>query len=141
MTERKFRQAAWTYFGYGVIYWGTALYLQLHVFEVRGRLLFWFALGALIAVGVPWLLVQRRPWFERWVLSRRDFARILAALVIARAGAVAWFAVNGAESTRMPRMGGGVPTGPAGAWAMALVAVITGVMLARAGWAADARRE
>ncbi len=102
---------------------------------------FWFALGALIAVGFPWLLVRRRPWFERWVLSRRDFARLLAVLVFARAAAVAWLALNRPESIRMPRLGSGVPTSPAGAWAMALVALVTGVMLARAGWAPEATHE
>jgi len=70
--EGRFRQAAWAYLAYGVIYWLTALWLQLTVFPVRGRLLVWFGLGALIAVGVPWVLVRRRPWFERWILSRRD---------------------------------------------------------------------
>lgn len=138
MTEAKFRQAAGTYFVYGVIYWVTALYLQLHVFRVRGSLLLWFAIGALIAVGVPWLLARRRAWFERWVLSRRDFARILAVLVAVRAVLVARIAIRGPESMPMPGVGGGVPTTAAGAWAMAVVALVTAVMLARAGWAREA---
>jgi len=139
--ETSFRQAAWAYLAYGVIYWLSALYLQLRVFEVRRAGLFWFALGALIALGVPWLLIRRRPWFERWVLSRRDFARLLAVLVFARAAAVGWFALDGPQSLRMPRMGGGVPPSPASAWAMAVVALAAGVMLARAGWAAGAGPE
>jgi hypothetical protein len=141
MTEVKFRQAAWTYFGYGAVYWLTAMYLQLRVFEVRAGARGWFALGALIAIGVPWLLARRRPWFERWVLSRRDFARVLTLLVLVRAAAVARLALTGAEPTRMPRLGGGVPTSSAGAWAMALIALATGAMLARAGWAAQASPE
>jgi hypothetical protein len=137
--EASFRQAAWTYLAYGLIYWLSALYLQLRVFEVRPAvLLFWFVLGAVIALGVPWLLIRRRPWFERWVLSRRDFARLLAVLVFARAAAVGWLAVGGSQSLRMPRLGGGVPPSPASAWAMAAVALAAGVMLARAGWAAGA---
>ncbi|OGK96014.1 MAG: hypothetical protein A3D33_07865 [Candidatus Rokubacteria bacterium RIFCSPHIGHO2_02_FULL_73_26] len=130
----RFRQAAWAYLAYGVIYWLTALWLQLTVFPVRGRLLVWFGLGALIAVGVPWLLVRPRPWFERWILSRRDVTRILAALVALRAVYVARLAVSGAESLRMPGLGGGVPPSTAGAVLMALVAAATAVMLIRAGW-------
>jgi len=140
MTEAKFRQAAWTYFVYGVIYWVTALSLQLRVFVARGSV-FWFAIGALIAVGFPWLLARRRAWFERWVLSRRDFARIVAVLVAVRALLVARIAIKGAETLRMPGIGGGVPTDPAGAWVMTLVALATAVMLARAAWAPEAAAE
>src|SRR5438034_836731 len=114
--ERRFRQAAWTYLGYGIVYWLTALYLQLAVFPVRGRPLVWFGVGALIAVGVPPLLYRRRRWFERWVLSRRDCTRILAVLVAIRALYVARLALVGAESTRMPAFGGGVPPSALGAW-------------------------
>ncbi len=115
--ESRFRQAAWTYLGYGIVYWFTALYLQLAVFPVRSAPLFWFGAGGLLAVGVPWLLYRPRRWFERWVLSRR--ARL---------------ALVGAESMRMPGFGGGVPPSPAGAWPMALVAAVTAAMLARAAW-------
>ena len=132
--ERRFRQAAWTYLGYGIVYWLTALYLELAVFPVRGRPLVWFGVGALIAVGVPPLLYRRRRWFERWVLSRRDCTRILAVLVAIRALYVARLALVGAESTRMPAFGGGVPPSPLGAWLMALVAALTATMLARAAW-------
>src|SRR2546425_5018596 len=133
MTEAKFRQAAWTYFVYGVIYWVTALSLQLRVFVVRGSV-FWFAIGALIAVGFPWLLARRRAWFERWVLSRRDFARIVAVLVAVRALLVARIAIKGAEPLRMPGIGGGGPTGPARARGMTLVALATaGVVAPGAG--------
>lgn len=138
MAGARYRQAAWTYFGYGVIYWFTAFYLQRRVFEVRGALLFWFGVGALIAVGFPWLLIRPRAWFERWILTRRDFARILAALVAVRAAVVGWIAARGLQGTRMPRLGGGVPTDPAGAWLLALVALVTAVMLARAAWGAEA---
>ena len=132
--QSRFRQAAWTYLGYGIVYWFSALYLQLAVFPVRGAPLFWFGAGALIAVGVPWLLYRPRRWFERWVLSRRDLTRILAVLVAVRAVYVARLALVGAESTRMPAFGGGVPPSPLGAWLMALVAALTAAMLARAAW-------
>jgi hypothetical protein len=138
--EPRFRQAAWTYLGYGVVYWVTALWLQLTVFPVRGPLLVWFGAGALIAVGVPWLLWAPRAWFERWVLSRRDFARILAVLVALRAVFVGRLALLGPESMRMPGMGGGVPPNAAGAWLMAAIAAVTAVMLARAAWQCEASR-
>ncbi len=136
--ERKFRQAAWTYLAYGVVYWITALYLQLTVFPARGSM-FWFGAGALIAVGVPWILAAPRPWFERWVLARRDVARILAVLVAVRAVFVARLALAGPESMRMPSFGGGVPPNAAGAWLMAAIAAATAVMLARAAWQRDER--
>ena len=132
--ERKFRQAAWTYLGYGVVYWLVALYLQLTIFPIGGRMLVWFVVGAAIAVGVPWLLVRRRGGFERWILSRRDFTRLMAVLVAARTVAVVSIALHGPATMRMPSFGAGVPTTEAGAWLMALVAAATAVMLARAGW-------
>jgi hypothetical protein len=135
--EQRFRRAAWTYLGYGIVYWFTALYLQLAVFPVRGRTLFWFGAGAVIAVGVPWLLCRPRGWFERWVLSRRDFARLLALLVAIRAVMVARLALVGAESMRMPSFGGGVPPSPVGAWLMAAVAALTAAMLAHAAWSSE----
>jgi hypothetical protein len=135
--DSRFRHAAGTYLVYGVIYWVTALYLQLTIGPARGPLVPWFGLGALLAVGIPWLLWTRRPWFERWILSRRDLTRILAVLVALRALAVARITLGGAESMRMPSMGGGVPPSPAGAWVMALIALATAVMLARAAWAGE----
>ncbi|OGL19878.1 MAG: hypothetical protein A3F92_06930 [Candidatus Rokubacteria bacterium RIFCSPLOWO2_12_FULL_71_22] len=138
--DARFRQAAWAYLTYGVIYWFTALWLQLTVFPVRGRLLLWFGVGAVIALGVPWLLLRPRRWFERWILSRRDFTRILAVLVALRAVYVARLAVSGGEALRMPSFGGGVPPGTAGAWLMAVTAAATAAMLIRAGWQDEAQR-
>jgi hypothetical protein len=135
--DSRFRAAAWTYFVYGVIYWVVALYLQLTVLSVRQGLLVWFAVGALIAIGVPWLLVRRRPGFERWVLSRRDFARIITVLVAVRAVTIAWLAWQGPEALRMPRFGGGIPSSQMGAWLMALVAAATAVVVGRAAWASE----
>lgn len=135
--DARFRQAAWTYFGYGLVYLAVALYLQLAVFGVARRLLVWFVIGGVIAVGVPWLLVRRRRGFERWVLSRRDFARILTGLVAVRALIVTAIAVHGPGTVRMPAFGGGVPTTTPGTWLMAAVAAVTAVMLARAAWAEE----
>ena len=56
----------------------------------------WFVVGALFVVVFPWLLVRERGWFDRWVLSRRDFARVLTLLVALRA-------IEVARIARMPR--------------------------------------
>ena len=135
--DGRFRQAAVTYLAYGIVYWLVALYLELRVFAVAPRLLVWFVIGAAIAVGVPWLLWRRRAWFERWILCRRDFARILALLVALRAFVIAHLATQGSPSLRMPRFGGGIPRSPAGAWLMALIAAVAAVALARAAWARE----
>jgi hypothetical protein len=132
--DDRFRRAAVTYFVYGVVYWVVALYLQLRVFAVAPRLMIWFVAGAAIAVGVPWLLWRRRPWFERWILSRRDFARLVTALVTVRVLTICWLAWQGPEALRMPRFGGGIPPSRAAALLMALVAAIAAVALARAAW-------
>jgi hypothetical protein len=132
--EDRFRRAAATYLVYGVIYWTVALYLQTRVFAVAPRLTIWFAIGAAIAVGVPWLLWRRRRWFERWILCRRDLARIVAVLVAVRVVTICWLVWKGPEALRMPRFGGGIPPGRAAALLMALVAAVAAVALARAGW-------
>jgi hypothetical protein len=132
--DERFRRAAVIYFVYGVVYWVVALYLQMRVFTVAPRLLIWFVIGAAIAVGVPWLLWRPRAWFERWVLSRRDFARIVAVLVSARVVTICWLAWQGPEALRMPRFGGGIPPTRTAALLMALVAAVAAVALARAAW-------
>jgi len=134
--DDRFSQAAVTYLAYGFVYLGVALYLQLRVFAVHGRALAWFGIGAVLALGVPWLLVRRRRWFERWVLSRRDFARILTLLVVLRTLAVGWIAWRG-PGPRMALFGGGVPPSAAGAWVMAAIAGVTAAMLARAAWSPE----
>src|SRR5262249_59516865 len=86
--DARFRQAAWTYLGYGVLYWLGGLALMQAGIGPRGMTpggAAWFLVGALLVVVFPWLLMRARPWFERWVLSRRDFARILTLLVAPRA--------------------------------------------------------
>lgn len=135
-----YRRAAVVYLAYGIVYWVVALWLELRVFAAAPRLLGWFVVGAAIAVGVPWLLWRRRPWFERWVLSRRDFARIMALLVLVRVLTIARLAAEGPEALRMPRFGGGVPPTRATAWLMALVAAVAAVALARAAWARQESR-
>jgi hypothetical protein len=136
--DQKFRQAAWTYASYGLVYWLGGLALVAGGLGPRGGTgggLAWFVAGALFVVVVPWLLARERGWFVRWVLSRRDLARVLTVLVAYRALEIVRIA-------RQPRLdvvsvlGFDVPM-HLGAWAFALVTVVTAVMLARAAWSRD----
>src|SRR3989442_161780 len=70
-------------------------------------------------------------------VRRGALARIWAVLAGVRAFLVGAFALVGAESRRMPTLGGGVPPSPAAAWLMALVAAVTAAMLARAAWSSE----
>jgi hypothetical protein len=136
--EARYRQAAWTYVAYGVVYWLGGLVLASGGLGPRGMErggTAWFIVGALVVVAFPWLLIKQRAWFDRWVLSRRDFARVLTLLVVVRA-------IEVARIARMPRaetisvLGVDVSM-RAGAWAFCLLTVVTAVMLARAGWSRE----
>ena len=130
-----FRQAAWTYASYGVVYWLGGLALAGAGLGPRGMersRAAWFVVGALFAVGVPWLLHRERAWFARWVLCRRDLARILTLLVALRA-------VEMARLVRAPRVEAvpvlGVEVSMrAGAAAFGLLTLATAVVLGRAAW-------
>src|SRR5207245_8825439 len=81
-----FRVAARAYLGYGVVYWLGGFYLALHGVGIRGGRMVqsgvvWIVLGLVFIVLIPYLLAQRRAWFDRWILSRRDFARVRTALI------------------------------------------------------------
>jgi hypothetical protein len=137
--DDKFRQAAWTYVGYGVVYWLGGLALARSGLGPRGMErggAAWFIVGALFVGIIPWLLIRTRPWFERWVLSRRDFARVLALLVALRAVEVARIAWRAGAET-VPVLGVLVSKS-AGAWMFCLITVVTAVTLARAAWSRDA---
>jgi hypothetical protein len=136
--EARYRQAAWTYVAYGVVYWLGGLVLASGGLGPRGMErggTAWFVVGALFVVVFPWLLVRERGWFDRWVLSRRDFARVLTLLVALRA-------IEVARIARMPRaetvsvLGLAVSL-RAGAWAFCLLTVVTAVMLVRAAWSRE----
>jgi hypothetical protein len=136
--EACYRQAAATYAVYGVIYWVGGLALAAAGRGPRGLTgggVGWFVGGALFVVGIPWLLARERAWVDRWILSRRDLARLLAVLVAVRAVEVARLAraprAPGTET--VPVLGLPVPIG-LGAGAFCLVTAGTAVMLARAAW-------
>jgi hypothetical protein len=136
--DEKFRQAAWTYLAYGVLYWLGGLILAASGLGPRGMErggLAWFVVGALFVVVFPWLLLHERPWFDRWVLSRRDFSRILALLVVFRAIEVARIAR--APKVETLSVGGVTVPVRVGAWVFVVIAAATAVWLARAAWARE----
>jgi hypothetical protein len=136
--EARYRQAAWTYVGYGVVYWLGGLALASGGLGPRGMVrggMAWFVVGALLVVVFPWLLLRERGWFHRWVLSRRDFARVLTLLVAFRAIEVARIA-RAPRAETVSVLGLDVSM-RAGAWTFCLLTVVTAVLLARAAWSRD----
>jgi hypothetical protein len=137
VADARFRLAARAYLAYGIVYWLGGLALAAGGRGPRGMErggLAWFVVGALFVVVFPWLLRRERRWFARWLLSRRDFARILTALVALRAWEVGRLALAGGAD--VPVLGVPVPFAP-GAWAFCALAVLTAVLLARAAWAPE----
>ena len=134
--QEKFRQAAWGYFIYGVLYWFGGLYLQLSGLGPRGRwpgrfewliLAGLFLVGALFVVVFPWLISRgARGAGYLW------FVRILALLVGYRAFEVGRIALRGGPPSNMPEMI------HAGAWAFFLITLAAMALLSRAAWS---RRE
>jgi hypothetical protein len=137
--ELCYRQAAWTYFAYGVVYWLGGFALAQSGLGPRGMErggAAWFVVGLLFILIVPWLLVRERGWFERWIVSRRDFARILTLLVALRALEVARIArVPRAETVSVLGLDVSMR---AGAWAFCLLTIVMAAMLARAAWSREA---
>lgn len=141
MTPRdtRFRQAAIAYLVYGVVYWLGGLALAVGGLGPRGTErggLAWFLVGALLVVTIPALLVRDHAWFDRFVLSRRDFARLLTVLILVRAVEVARIA-RAPRVDRVPVLGLDLPFATA-AWVFCLLTVAVGVMVARAAWSRDA---
>jgi hypothetical protein len=133
--HKRFRQAAWTYAGYGVVYWLGGLVLMQSGLGPRGMSrggAAWFVVGALLVVVIPWLLLRERAWFDRFVLSRRDFTRIVALLVVLRAIEIGRIALRPRTET-VPVAGVAVPLA-VGAWAFLALTVATALMLIRAAW-------
>jgi hypothetical protein len=135
--DARFRLAARGYLAYGVVYWLGGLALAASGRGPRGMErggVAWFVVGALFVVVFPWLLARERRWFARWLLSRRDFARILTALVALRAWEVGRLARAGGADIAL--VGASVPF-VLGAWAFCAVTVATAMVLARAAWASE----
>jgi hypothetical protein len=141
-TDARFQLAARGYLLYGIVYWVGGLYLLWNGVGVMGgsearragTLAFWAVAGLVPLLVVPYLLAARRRWFERWVLSRRDFARVVALLLAFRAWKVAGVALHPAGAT-VPAPWGGTVGFQVGAAVFLVVTVAALAAVARAGWA------
>src|SRR5881628_420273 len=98
----------------------------------------WIVLGLVFVVAIPYLLARRRSWFERWVLSRRDFARILTLFMAVRAWHVLRVALR-PETPSVAAPWGGEITFRAGAAVFFLVTIIALLFVAIAAWSSDQR--
>jgi len=87
--DERFRDAARAYVVYGIVLFIGGAWLELHGVGTRGGALIsgieYLIFGLVFLVGIPYVLRRRRVWFERWVLSRRDFARLLTVFMAYRA--------------------------------------------------------
>lgn len=125
--EAKFKQAAWAYFAYGVIYWLGGLYLASRGIAV-GRGLIWFVLGAVFVVLFPWLIARgARGTGYLW------FCRLLTLAVAYRAFEVGRVALA-PKFRAVPLPGGGEIPMSLGAGVFFLITLATAAMLARAAW-------
>jgi hypothetical protein len=139
----RFRLASRAYLVYGVIYWIGGLYLVTQGVGVRGGRMMqagvaWIVIGLVLVAAIPYLLVRRRAWFERWILSRRDFARVLTAFMALRAWHVLRVALR-PETASIAAPWGGEITFRAGAIVFLIVTVAALLLIGRAAWAKEAQ--
>ena len=138
----RFRLAARAYLVYGVVYWLGGFYLATQGVGVRGGRMMqagvvWIVLGLVLVVFIPYLLAQRRAWFERWILSRRDFARVLTAFMAVRAWHVLKVALR-PETASVTAPWGGDVTFRVGAIVFVIVTVAALLVIGRGAWAKEA---
>jgi len=138
----RFRLAARAYLIYGVIYWLGGFYLATQGVGIRGGRVMqsgvvWIVLGLVFVGAIPYLLAGRRAWFERWILSRRDFARVLTAFMALRAWHVLRVALR-PDTASVAAPWGGEITFRAGAIVFLIVTVAALLVIARAAWAKEA---
>jgi len=119
---RKYTQAAIGYLVYGVIYLAGAIYLG-RIGRGPDATVWWYVIGAAIALGFPYLIWKRFKWMTR----------ILAVLVLVRVVGLIRVAVR-ADAAPVPLPWGGEIATSHGAIVFMLIAVTTGILLARAGW-------
>ena len=136
----RFRDAARAYLVYGIVYWVGGVWLAFHGIGVRGEMvgpgIAWIVAGLIFVAGIPYLLRRRRPWFERWVLSRRDFARILTLFMAVRAWHVLRVALR-PETASVAAPWGGEITFRAGAAVFFIVTIVAALFVAVAAWSPD----
>jgi hypothetical protein len=122
LRARKYNQAAIGYLVYGVIYLAGAIYLG-RIGRGPDATAWWYLIGAAMAFGLPFLIWKRFKWVTR----------ILAVLVLVRVIGLVRIAVReGTEPVPLP-WGGEIATSH-GAIVFMLIAVMTCILLARAGW-------
>jgi hypothetical protein len=136
----RFRDAARAYLVYGIVYWVGGVWLAFQGVGVRGELagrgMMWIVLGLVFVVGIPYLLRRPRPWFERWILGRRDFARILTLFMLVRAWAVLRVVLRPETATVAAPWGGEI-TFRAGAAVFFIVTIVAALFVAVAAWSTD----
>ena len=141
--DDRFRAAARAYLAYGVVYWLGGVWLAMQGVGVRGgssvawRGVAWIVAGLVFVVLVPFLLRRRRRPFERWILSRRDFARVISVLMAVRAFEVARVALRSGGPS-VPAPWGGDVSFQAGAVVFFVVTVVALFFVARAAWSETA---
>ena len=141
----RYRVAARAYLVYGVVYWLGGVWLAFQGIGVRSGSsvawsgVAWIVIGLVFVLLIPFLLRGRRAWFERWLLSRRDFARILTVLMAFRATQVARVALR-PETPSVPAPWGGTVSFQVGGLVFFVVTVVALVLVARAAWSGDEER-
>jgi hypothetical protein len=144
----RFRIAARAYLAYAVVYWIGGVYLVSQGVGIPGEVtaskraayvVFWALMGAVPTLVIPYLLRRPRAWFERWILSRRDFARLLAVVMAWRAWEVLRVAM-GPTTAVVPAPWGGDISFRAGAIVFFAVTVVALALVARAAWAGSRER-
>lgn len=140
--DGRFRDAARAYLVYGVVYWIGAAYAAFHGVGVRaeGRIdwrgMVWVILGLVFVILIPYLLRRRRSWFERWILSRRDFARIISLSMAWRAVEVGTRALR-PQSASLPAPWGGEISFRLAYIVFFVVTVAALAFVARAAWSEE----
>jgi hypothetical protein len=138
--DDRFRDAARAYLVYGIVYWIGGVYLALHGVGVRGAMapagVSWIVLGLVFVIAIPYLLRRPRAWFERWVLGRRDFARILTLLMAVRAWHVLRVVLR-PETASVEAPWDGEITFRAGAAVFFVVTLVALLFVAVAAWSSD----
>jgi hypothetical protein len=119
---RKYRQAAVGYLAYGIIYLAGAIYLG-RIGKGPDGTIWWYLIGATMAFGFPYLIWKRFTWVTR----------ILAVLVLMRVVGLARIAAR-ADAEPVPLPWGGDIAMRQGAVVFMLIAVLTCILLVRAGW-------
>jgi hypothetical protein len=136
--DDRFRVAARAYFVYGLVYLVGGFWLWLHdVGRGFASSAVWILGGASLVVLIPFLLRRPRPGFERWILSRRDFARLVVLLMALRVVAVARVVVR-SETATVVAPWGGLVSYRLGGVVFLIVTVVALVLVARAAWHEEA---